>query len=180
MINSIDADGRITVTEGPQMLKGGTCGSYSVQFTFTLDHPTIPPHFKPPYGFIVQEVLIIRTIFFCNGIPKNISVELFYEMSPWSGSGFREVDTSSSPSYPNTYGSLMAIGTIKYFSKQTTGDLTKNPKWRSVPGRGPSVENTPKWWNYPSPNGESTGSRAAGSQWNCCCGASTSSQVAIP
>lgn len=179
LVNNIDADGRITVTEGPRHLTDKTCGGYDVQFTFTLDHPTIPPHFRPPYGFLVQEVSLMIVIFKCDGFPKRIEFQHWYEMAPWNGNN-RFEDTSSFPKSPSSYGYVVAAGTIKYFSKLTTGDLTKNPNWHQTTGRGPNVESTPPWWNFPSANGESTGYRVSGSSWNCCCCRNSSTPFANP
>jgi RHS repeat-associated protein len=182
-VNDIDNLGEITVTEGPQMLTTGTCGAYSVDFTYTLDDPQVGPGLKSPVGFLVQKVTLTQNVEDCKGVSKNIPTQVFWELLlAWNGTaaGAHVVDLSSYPAQPNSQGWMIAIGEIKYFSKMTTGDLTKNPKWKQTPGRSPNVETQPPWWNFPSANGESTGQRSAGSSWYCCCGPHFSIAFAHP
>ncbi len=177
-INDIDADGRITITEGPAHLRTDTCGGYYVEFTWTLDNPQVPTGFKPPIGFYVQKVTITYNIKDCKGNPINMPKEVFWEMAQWDGNAISQKDISSNPSRPNTQGAMAAEGEIKYFSKLTTGDLSKNPNWKPAGnGRGPNTETEPKWWAYPSANGEKTARRVASSSWYCCCGGPHFSQA---
>ncbi len=178
-VNDIDYLGQITLTEGPQKLSTGTCGAYSVNFTFTLDNPQVGAGLKSPVGFLVQKVTLVQHIENCKGVLQNNPTQVFWEMSPWDGKG-HFTDTSSSGPHPNSQGWMIAIGEIKYFLKMTTGDLTKNPNWKQTNGRAPNTEAQPPWWNFPSANGEARGNRSAGSSWYCCCGPHFSNAFANP
>ncbi|WNG46846.1 DUF4157 domain-containing protein [Archangium minus] len=161
----------------------GDCGQYSVSWAFVLDHAA------PDDGYIVQQVDRNEWIGECpaQGTPAPLPTywEAWFVKKGYRKSvdtiGEGRTDTSAlfTP-MPNTAGMLRSVGTIKFFTAGTTGDLMtawteREPGWGclfprvgKVPEAGglPSTDIQPSWWNNTPVEGPKT--REVNVSWNCC------------
>ena len=183
-VNAFDLDGRITVTT---LTKNPTtsCGSYDVKWEFVLDKPAAQD------GYIIQKVTYDYDYKKCDGTPTKGSKTYWEGWLVKSGqttetgdASFKFTDHATEPSHPQMHGTITQAGEIKFFFKTQTGNLGDpgvNPVVPPDPTTGfggknqermskdlPSTDSPPTWWNNPSDNGESTGSRSVTTSWNCC------------
>ncbi len=171
---------RLTVTQ--HALTKGTCGQRNVQWIFSLDKPA------PEDGYIVQQVDRSEYVETCPNVAYGPAAPLptFWEAwfvkkgdkVDWLAGTMKYTDGNTRPARPGTNGSDSATGTIKFFTKATTGDLgvdnkaPADPKspWGpgKVPNSGalPSTPKEPSWWSGTPVEGPAN--RGAWASWNCC------------
>jgi len=169
---------RLSVT-GVGSLTTLTCGGYSRRWDFELATAA------PEDGYIVQKVEFFINTADCSqpavsGTPTTPNLT-FWEAWPVSAGAKLHTahaaagytDQSSTPSRPNTTGTVMANGTIKFFKKSVTGNLgnfTADGTWKrgGEPQSGslPSTHTKPTWWDDTPTEGPA--SRSAQSAWSCC------------
>lgn len=160
-----------------------SCGGRNVQWVFALSAAA------PDDGYIVQHIRALETIQPCPADVKSISLTPTLEYwEAWDVSKGDTVDwtttrdswTDGSTRGPENAksGCQASLGTIKFFSRATTGDLggfgtapaTPGSAWGpgKVPTSGalPSTPSQPSWWNDRPVEGP--GNRWASSYWNCC------------
>jgi hypothetical protein len=171
---------RLTITQ--HALAKGTCGARNVQWVFSLDNAA------PEDGYIVQQIDTYEYINTCPAVafgppaPTQTFWEAWFvkkgDKVDWTTVRDSWTDGNVRSPRPNTNGSDIAAGTIKFFKKSTTGDLgdfAKAPAdpasaWGpgKVPNSGalPSTPSKPSWWsNTPI---EGPAEREVLAQWNCC------------
>lgn len=160
-----------------------SCGGRNVQWVFALSAAA------PDDGYIVQHIRSLQTIAPCPSDVKSISLTPTLEYwEAWDVSKGDTVDwtttrdgwTDGSTRGPQDAmsGCQASLGTIKFFSRATTGDLggfgtapaTPGSAWGpgKVPTSGglPSTPSQPSWWNDRPVEGPAQ--RWASSYWNCC------------
>jgi hypothetical protein len=171
---------RITVS-GVGTFTKLTCGGRRRAWKFELDSPA------PEDGYMVQQVdayegdwacpnsgmcLADPTLTFWEAWRFNKGDKLFAQFSSFGLS-----DISGRPSENNKSGEAVSMGTIKFFSRATTGDLGDLGTAPSTPngwGPGkeprshllPSTKSQPSWWTNTPIEGPAT--RVASSSWRCC------------
>jgi hypothetical protein len=163
-------------------LTKGTCGQRNVQWIFSLGKPA------PADGYIVQKVERSEFVATCPDVAFGPAAPLptFWEAwfvkkgakLEWMAATMKYTDGNTRPARPGTNGTDSATGTIKFFSKATTGDLgvdsvaPADPKsdWGpgKVPNSGalPSTSTEPSWWAGTSVEGPAN--RGVWASWNCC------------
>jgi hypothetical protein len=171
---------RLTVTQ--HALTKRTCGGRNVQWVFSLDNPA------PEDGYIVQQVDRNEWVATCPdkayGPPAPLPTfwEAWFvkkgDKLDWTTVRDNWTDGSTSASRPGTNGQYIAAGTIKFFTKSTTGDLgdfgkaPTDPKSPWGPGKVPisgalpSTSSSPSWWS--SGPTEGPASRGVWASWDCC------------
>lgn len=164
-------------------LEGG-CGARYSRWKFELSDPA------PCEGYMVQQVDRFQDIKKCPPAGKDPALpanptRTFWEAWPFKKgekvfenfADFGFSDTSRFPSHDKERGIDVVKGTLKFFCKNTTGDLGKlnekpsdpNSKWASkAPESGalPSTDEKPKWWDDKPEVGPAE--RKATSDWVCC------------
>ena len=182
-VEFFDADGRITVER--VLFKKSWCGSGQVRWIFRLDQTA------PLDGYIVQQVDVHENIKGCSEPPvSSIPVEptrTYWEAWPVKQGERVSPDTakdgytdeSKTLSHGRRTGAFSVIGTIKFFSRTTTGDLgdlntppsTPNGGWGPGVAEGsgilPSTKTKPQWWDDTPVEGPA--SRSTEAWWDCCC-----------
>jgi hypothetical protein len=171
---------RLTITQ--HAFNKGTCGERNVQWVFSLDKPA------PDDGYIVQQVDKLEFVKTCpdKAIGPPAPIHKFWEAwlvkkgdkVDWTTVRDKWTDGNTRPPRPGTNGSDIAAGTVKFFTKSTTGDLgdfgtaPADPKspWGpgKVPNSGalPSTSSEPSWWgNAPV---EGPAERGVWASWDCC------------
>ncbi|MEM1255782.1 MAG: DUF4157 domain-containing protein [Cyanobacteria bacterium P01_H01_bin.21] len=183
---------RLSITN--EQSSKGDCGAYQVRWTFSLDNPA------PEDGYIVQQIDYYEDTATCNQptvtqqadnpvltfweawfVPQGMKVDQTTVDDKWT-------DQSSAGEHKNSSGDILALGTVKFFSKTTTGDLGDFGKAPQVGGSGwapgkepqsgalPSTHTKPGWW-YNEIEGPTF--RYAGSRWNCCGDEEAHTSVAV-
>lgn len=175
---------RITVKGVGPFVKS-TCGGRRRTWKFELDTAA------PSEGYMVQQVdaydgewscpntgmcLANPTLTYWEAWRFNKGDTLFAQ---YSSVGFS--DMSGRPPVNNKVGEAISVGTIKFFSKATTGDLgdlntppaSGSPNASSWgPGKAPrsfslpSTKSEPSWWSGTPVEGPAR--RSSGSDWRCC------------
>jgi hypothetical protein len=171
---------RLAITR--QAFTKGTCGGRNIQWVFSLDKSA------PDDGYIVQQVDKSEFVATCpdvaNGPPAPLPTywEAWFvkkgDKEDWTTVRDKWTDSNSRPNRPGTNGSDMALGTVKFFTKATTGDLgdfgqaPADPKSAWGPGKVPtsgalpSTPSEPSWWSGAAVEGPAN--RQAQASWNCC------------
>lgn len=171
---------RLAVTQ--HALAKGTCGQRNVQWVFSLDKPA------PADGYIVQRIDKSEYVNKCPDVaigppaPLPAYWEAWFvkkgDKLDWTTVRDSWTDGNTRPARPGTNGSDTAMGTIKFFTKTTTGDLgdfgtaPADPKSPWGPGKVttsgalPSTPTEPSWWGGAAVEGPTN--RNVWASWNCC------------
>jgi uncharacterized protein DUF4157 len=172
------------LTINPKGRSKGKCGQYYVGWAFVLNNPA------PDDGYIVQQIDKSEWVMNCGESGAPAPLPTYWEAwfvekdhkRDWitRDTGVTDESTLDTPK-PNTTGTLDSTGTVKFFTKSTTGDLDTNwtqrvpglwgcvsPREPLVPESGdiPSTYNQPTWWNNPPVEGPKQ--RSVSVSWNCC------------
>ncbi|HKQ05867.1 MAG TPA: DUF4157 domain-containing protein [Blastocatellia bacterium] len=171
---------RLTITQ--HALTKGTCDERNIEWIFSLDKPA------PDDGYIVQKVERNEMENRCPTVnygppgPLPTFWEAWFvkkgDKLDWLASTMAFTDSSVHAARPNTNGSYIVVGTVKFFTKSTTGDLGRDniapadPKSAWGPGKVPisgalpSTPTEPSWWSSAPVEGPKE--RGVWSSWNCC------------
>jgi hypothetical protein len=172
---------RLTVSPVGSFAKRA-CGGFRRFWKFELDNPA------PNEGYMVQQIDWYEDIKNCPQSARCLAKPTLTFWEAWrfnkgdtlfaqfSSIGFSDMSSSGSANKKTGY--RLAFGTIKFFSKSTTGDLgdlrtpptTPNGGWGpgNEPQSGilPSTKTRPSWWSSSPIEGPAT--RLAESAWRCC------------
>jgi len=173
-ISNVDPDGQLTVHASPVSVGSLGCGdSYLAFFDFVLDKPSLVD------GFIVQQNDVRCEVKNCPECPISspaIPSYTFWEAWFVPKGSAKVTDKAGITFTDKKCGNKSGVGTIKFFSLKTTGDLST--KWSfgktygsglcvSTPGTLPTTDKKPSWWDKKPVEGPAA--RWISSIWNCCC-----------
>jgi RHS repeat-associated protein len=177
-INSIDADGRITVKTDTDNIRDFGCGAFEYEFTFKLDHPPTTS------GFIVQKVSISKHWYNCGSNTQHTYNLVFWEfrLVKKSDNPLAVGDDASDGPFFGKFGDYTSTTEIRWYPWSITGVeiATWPPNKYST---GPTSSTQPSWWGASTGgpiNGEMPSGRSVSAVWNCCCGIRSSTVYVSP